>query len=655
MRALAASIWRSDFVRAVLMFSSVAVGCVLPLDFIHQIDGYLKYLRPWEVFPVFGWAAIAYLLISLIGAVFILAASVCLGALLRKDPSTTLRFVAPWLSMSFVLHELIRTAKVWLANLGQPFLTELYDGSRWELNLLTLIVCAVLVMRRPKLFSHFYSPIRIVACIALGMACFTLLGEAMLHFHSHQAGAYAVDRISNVRKPNVVLITVDALNAGHMSLYGYPRFTTPNLSQLAQQATVFDRFYANGNFTSPSTNSLLHGVRPWTHRVIQLWARPESKLAEQGLIPRLHKAGYQTLVVSTNPAATLFQSRLTVGLDHITTPKINVTNAKVWGSLNAISYYAYLTDSDDSSRIGYLLFCIDRVLVRSGIWPDAGNFDPELAVSAARQLVLQRDERPFFLWVHLMPPHSPYATPPPFVGNFDASIYHRSRFDSTPFEKFAAKNDKDFPEKYIGRYDEAVKYVDSSIGHILDLLKSQQLFDSTLLIVTADHGESFSHDYSTHGGPMMLDDVIRIPLIIKEPGQTAAQRRPDLSEQIDLMPTILDLVGVLGNRSPEGKSLVPTLRGQKIDTPVYSMNFEQNSRFAALTSGSVAMIEGHWKYVHYMGSIQYPLMPKLVDSLHDLEDDPGENTNLITEQPGIASKMRTAIKEQLRIHGKPAL
>lgn len=100
---------------------------------------------------------------------------------------------------------------------------------------------------------------------------------------------------------------------------------------------------------------------------------------------------------------------------------------------------------------------------------------------------------------------------------------------------------------------------------------------------------------------------------------------------------------------------MPTLRGQKIDTPVYSMNFEQNSRFAALTSGSVAMIEGHWKYVHYMGSIQYPLMPKLVDSLHDLEDDPGENTNLITEQPGIASKMRTAIKEQLRIHGKPAL
>ena len=195
--------------------------------------------------------------------------------------------------------------------------------------------------------------------------------------------------------------------------------------------------------------------------------------------------------------------------------------------------------------------------------------------------------------------------------------------------------------------------MDHSIGLFVDWLSSKGLLQDTLLILSADHGESFSHEYGGHGGPMLNDDLIHIPLIIKEPGQTMGKKLRTLSEQIDLMPTILELAGVPIEGAVEGRSLVPALRGQKMEGPIFSMNFEQNSRFKELTTGSVAMIAGRWKYVHYYGSIHYPMMPKLVDSLYDLETDAGENTSLIAEQPAVAAKMLRAIQEQLRIHGKP--
>ena len=86
---------------------------------------------------------------------------------------------------------------------------------------------------------------------------------------------------------------------------------------------------------------------------------------------------------------------------------------------------------------------------------------------------------------------------------------------------------------------------------------------------------------------------------------------------------------------------------------VFSMNFEQSSRFGKLDTGTVAMIEERWKYVHYRGKPKYPLMPKLEDSLYDLQTDPNENTNLIPAQPEIAAKMLGVIQDQLRQHGGP--
>jgi arylsulfatase A-like enzyme len=82
------------------------------------------------------------------------------------------------------------------------------------------------------------------------------------------------------------------------------------------------------------------------------------------------------------------------------------------------------------------------------------------------------------------------------------------------------------------------------------------------------------------------------------------------------------------------------------------MNFEQNSRFGPLRTGSVAMLEDRWKYVHYTGPIRYPNMPALTDALYDLQIDPGEIHNLAATEPGVAARMQAAILQQMRMHDR---
>jgi len=119
------------------------------------------------------------------------------------------------------------------------------------------------------------------------------------------------------------------------------------------------------------------------------------------------------------------------------------------------------------------------------------------------------------------------------------------------------------------------------------------------------------------------------------------------------MPTILDLAGVAVEGPVEGRSLRPAIQGQRMDGPVFSMNFEQNSRFKGFNVGSIAMIEGRWKYVRYLGHLRGPLIPPLADAVYDLQSDPGETSNLVSVQAAVAARMRNAIEEQLRRHDQP--
>jgi len=545
---------------------------------------------------------------------------------------------------------LLQGATLWIEASGftlAPFIPRI----RWLgwLGLAPISACAVWIWRRSTIPAGLIHTARLAAIGGLILTAVSPLAAVLQTAGPPPSSVVADAGTTTAKRPNIILITMDAFAAYHASLYGYGRPTTPNLERLARQANLFERFYANSNYTAPTANSLIHGVRPWTHRTVHPRGRPDLEIAQYGLVPRLKHAGYYTTAVATNISADPIHTRSDSWFDEAVYSRINM--------YSPLGYFDHFPYSRSALDLGFLTYAstlaaplLGHMMKRSS----ADHFDPELAFSSSRRFVDDRDPtRPIFLWVHLMPPHSPYATPEPFIGQFDTSSYPRTTYNSSGSLNFFARGDPHFPDRYVGRYDESIAYVDHHVGQFIKWLKGQGLFDDALLVVSADHGESFVKGYGGHGGPMMHEALIHIPLIIKAPGQNAGKRLDVLAEQIDLLPTVLDLAGIPVTGQVEGRSLKPAIQGGRMEGAVFSMSFEQSNRFGQLDTGSVAMIEGRWKYIHYRGNPQYPLMPTLEDSLYDLQSDPGENVNLITAQPAIAATMRSTIDENLRQHGGP--
>jgi arylsulfatase A-like enzyme len=457
-------------------------------------------------------------------------------------------------------------------------------------------------------------------------------------------------------RPNILLVTIDTLSAQHMSLYGSVRPTTPNLEVFARGATTFDRAYANANFTTAGISSILTATRPWTHRAVHLPGWPIAEVRGNSLPALLHEAGYKTGYVATNSWAGA--TRIGLGQYFDFAKDAATTLSVCHDRLTAILRYDCVASELLpfrfaqllAERIHYLLF--DR--------PPNWQFDPRLAMRPALEWLQNDDKRaPLFLWVHLMPPHSPYAAPAPWLGHFDGSPAARTSADSEmPAAYLYKKISKQRVQVLEARYDEAIEYVDNYVGEFLKQALPL-LGDNTAVVITADHGESFANGYGMHTGPGLFESIIHIPLIIKFPHQVQAARTSLGTEQVDIAPTLAELARLTPPRLWEGRSLLGNYSsvGAAEIVPaakvIYAMNFEQNGKRMPLTTGSVAAIDGNWKLVHYMGPLHYPLMPRLNDELYDLSVDPGETASKMTEQPAEGARLLGLVSAELARRGGP--
>jgi N-acetylglucosamine-6-sulfatase len=191
--------------------------------------------------------------------------------------------------------------------------------------------------------------------------------------------------------------------------------------------------------------------------------------------------------------------------------------------------------------------------------------------------------------------------------------------------------------------------VDHDVDELFEWLKSQHSFDPSMIVVTADHGESFHRQYGSHTGPLLTEELIRVPLIVKLPQQMSGNHSEVLAEQADLVPSLLAWSAISPSSLTEGR-VIPQKEDADHQHCVYSMSFEQIWRFGPLTAGTVAAICGHWKYVHYMPPLHYYLMPELKDELYDVVADPHEQDNLADRLPGQASSMRIALESEIARH-----
>jgi arylsulfatase A-like enzyme len=620
------------------------LGAVLPLAFIAQSEDLLFYVRPLELLPAYGtaWIFLTILLLPVWGLVALLVLATRASPSGRRRLDRCLYALGAALTAAAVVFCLL----LWLQTFGfarqVSFRRELF----WPVLLLAGVLGAT---------GH---GARRVAQLFPWLATLTLLGafcalSIPLFGWSHDArtsGVASPKSPAAAHAPHILLLSIDALSAQHMSLYGAARPTTPMLSSFAAGATTFDHAYADANFTTPGVSSILTGTRPWTHRALQLPAWPESATRARSLPALLQQAGYQTGYVSTNAVGGASKNGFGRYFQFAARDRVHDVNLST-DTLSA--QFKYTCAIADLPLFGELVNLADSL---SG-GRDNAHYDPRLATGPALDWLTRADKtRPIFLWVHLFPPHSPYAVPAPWLGTFDNSAAARNIPETEPSWGYTLGT---FPaaraQLLSARYDEAVLYVDHYSGEFLQQAL-QILGSNTAVIVTADHGESFHHGYGAHTGPGLFDEIIHVPLIVKLPGQTQPLRIPTAVEQVDIAPTLAQLAGISAPAGWEGRSLLGAWGyGQAAplpSRPVFSMNFEQAPRHGALRTGSVAVILDSWKLVHYIGHPHYPDMPPLQDALYDLSHDPGELANLIAREPARAGELRALIDMQLARYGR---
>jgi arylsulfatase A-like enzyme/Flp pilus assembly protein TadD len=222
--------------------------------------------------------------------------------------------------------------------------------------------------------------------------------------------------------------------------------------------------------------------------------------------------------------------------------------------------------------------------------------------SATRWITqLSDDKRPWFAWVHLFDPHAPYRAPAAFA---------RGR----------------------SPYDAEVAWTDGALGDALDGLSARGALQHTLIVVTADHGESLGDHGETTHGLFAYDSTLRVPLVVAGPGIPHGMA-PAPVAHVDMMPTILDLVGVEAPPDIDGRSRRTALAGDGASRdPIYLESLDANLTrgWAPLTG----LIASGWKYID---------LPE--PELYDLDRDPGERTNLVDREPQRVREMRARLIE----------
>jgi len=454
-------------------------------------------------------------------------------------------------------------------------------------------------------------------------------------------------------RPNIILVTFDALAAREMSLYGYERKTTPFIDEWAKKAYVFTGVKSASNFTTSATASLMTGKRVWTHRVFQLEGSKPVNAETENLPFLLKKNGYFTMAFVVNPHTSVEILGMAKSFDIAPLAIDFAESRSLFGwKFGRVESLLYRFFGDRIRLHNWLLqrdFILNRFINIISRNLSVTETPPEMAFNKFLDILDKNPPRPFFVWIHLFPPHDPYLPPRPYRGYFSQSNELRTYKEQEAIRMEAYKYTfqyKPFPKEMEPAirhlrdyYDEFIRYCDSKFRNFIMELERRGVTDNTVIILSSDHGESFEHGYFTHGGPFLYEDVTSIPLIIREPRQKEGKVINEIVEQVDIPATILDYAKIDIPPWMEGRSLMPLIRGEDIPPKtVFSMVLEKNPVNAPITEGTIAIWNGNYKLVYYLYN------DKKV--LYNLTTDPDEMANL--DRPEVVRRLFNIIKKGIR-------
>lgn len=396
---------------------------------------------------------------------------------------------------------------------------------------------------------------------------------------------------------NVILITIDALRADFVGCCsdGRAESITPNIDQFASRGILFRNAFSQGPWTLFSMPSLFTGRYPSSLKPMAVKGTFGISTVDACTLPEsLAGTGYQTAGFHSNP----FLSR-------------------VFGFQKGFqSFYddLFLGDLNLPQNLRLLLNRMHRL----------GRVRPYLPANALNRKVLawlERAQSPFFLWVHYMDAHGPHQSRRgfPYMEKLHAERLWRKGI-RRPAEVTLAER-----ELMIDFYKEEIAFLDDQLGRFFDGLSERGFYENTIIVLTADHGDEFyEHGGYTHDRKL-YDELINVPLIIKLPTEQP-QQVDDLVELIQIFPTILDLLGNRPSPDLQGASLLPLIEGHGNGVHEYIISE------AETMPHYVGCIRGkEWKLICNEKTGR--------NELYHLPSDPGEETNLIDQNPEIAEDL----------------
>jgi arylsulfatase A-like enzyme len=450
-------------------------------------------------------------------------------------------------------------------------------------------------------------------------------------------------------RPNILLITIDTLRADRLSASGYARPTTPHLDRLASEGLRFTHVESPRAKTTPAIASVMTGLYQHGHGARDLLMPLEGRLPL--LAERLRAAGWSTGAIVGNYVLQDRYSGLARGFDQWTESLPDLQGVPP-------------DDVPQRSARSMTEGALSALGLASGREDGAG---PE------RGFV--RGGKPWFLWLHYMDPHGLYDPPA------EHRVFHSDAPDPVPDDPGGVPGELQrftlaeynvppgcrMPDGRVDAarvrdlYDGEVRYVDAEIGRLLDALRAAGKLENTLVVVTADHGESLGeHLYWFEHGRDAYETTCRVPLIVRFPALLADRPPPGVRDGdvslADLAPTLLDLLRLPPLGSGEGAAVRGVSRRSLFRRdggaphPVFAEKIDRAERSGAVQSKAVRL--GDWKLIRRYAQFVEPDLPRdrrfriLSEELYDLALDPGETRNLVADPPADAPLAR--LREELQ-------
>ncbi|MEA2604658.1 MAG: hypothetical protein QOF89_5650 [Acidobacteriota bacterium] len=383
-----------------------------------------------------------------------------------------------------------------------------------------------------------------------------------------------------VRPRNVIVYLVDTLRADHLGCYGYARPVSPRIDAFSRQAIRFRHTVAQSSWTRPSTCTILTGLLPRTHGVNG--RRDVLSEAAVTLAERLRERGYQTAGFVTNG---------------------NVSRS--FGLAQGFETYRLLPQRRSAAT---------DANAAAAEWLETG----------------WTKDAPFFLYLHTSEPHAPYNPPLPFRQRFAPGALDENLNRLGFLKRLERREIPATPElrrHLLDLYDAEIAANDDAFGALLDLLVERGLWEDTAIVFVSDHGEEFLDHGGWEHGKTLHAEMLDVPLIVRVPGLATGKVVERQAQHADVVPTVLDVLGLPLPPGLEGRSLLPWMTGaaavtggeDSAEIEAFSCLDEGGLRSAAVTTPAWRLIEN-----------RIPIPGRL---LYDRRADPAERRDLAGESP----------------------